>query len=116
MLQQWWPPLAELEACEGGTYHLAWPQMNWHLRGLYRAFVPGKQLSFSWHWDHEPPEVDQKTVEVLFEGLAGGGTRLLLTHGPYYATPEDQARRIDEHLAGWMHFLARLQQAVVQAA
>ncbi|HEX7734289.1 MAG TPA: SRPBCC domain-containing protein [Ktedonobacteraceae bacterium] len=116
LLAQWWSPQAESECYEGGAYHLAWPQRGWHLRGRYSAFVPGKQLSFTWQWDHESAEADLKNVEVLFEGLASGGTRLLLTHGPYRATPEDQARRIDEHLAGWMHFLACLQQVVAQAA
>ena len=47
---------------------------------------------------------------IVFEPVAPDGTRLLLTHGPYIDTPEDQELRIEHHLAGWKHFLSRLQQ------
>jgi uncharacterized protein YndB with AHSA1/START domain len=56
--------------------------------------------------------VGERQVEVVFTPLANGGTRLQLTHGPYLNTSEDQEIRIEEHLAGWNHFLPLLQQAL----
>lgn len=53
LLVQWWPQTAEVEPRLGGTYHLAWPSMNWHLRGDYTEFSPGDVLAFTWKWDHD---------------------------------------------------------------
>ncbi len=53
-----------------------------------------------------------REVTLVLEPLTGGGTRLRLTHKPYDHTPEEQEVRIEQHLTGWMHFLACLQQAV----
>ena len=53
-------------------------------------------------------------VDVTFEHTSDRTTRLLLTHGPYTETPQDQDLRLEHHLAGWLHFLPRLQ-ACVQA-
>ncbi len=112
LLQQWWPDEAEIQSRQGGAYHLSWPEMNWHLRGHYTAFEPAKLLDFTWRWDHDPQEIGSKEVKLVFEPAATGGTRLLLTHGPYDDTPEDQAIRLEQHLVGWKHFLPRLQQLV----
>jgi uncharacterized protein YndB with AHSA1/START domain len=112
LLVQWWPQCAELEPRVEGMYHLSWPAMNWHLRGRYLAFEPGARLAFTWRWDHDGPETGEKTVELLFSSLADGGTRLRLEHGLYLATPAEQELRVEHHLAGWQHFLVRLQQAL----
>ena len=118
LLQQWWPQEAELEPRAGGVYHLSWPQMNWRLRGVYTAFEPGKRLGFTWRWDHDEPDEPGREVLMVFEPLPPDapdrpvGTRLLLTHGPYSDTPADQELRIEHHLAGWQHFLLRLQETV----
>jgi hypothetical protein len=40
--------------------------------------------------------------------MADQGTHLVLIHGPYQDTPEDQEVRLEHHLAGWRHFLSRL--------
>ena len=110
LLQQWWPQEAQVVPQVGGAYHLSWPKMNWHLRGHYTSFEPGKQLGFTWKWDSDLQEPGERKVMIVFTPLANNGTRLLLTHGPYSATPEDQKLRIEDHLAGWQHFLSRLQQ------
>jgi uncharacterized protein YndB with AHSA1/START domain len=113
-LQKWWPQEAEIEPQYGGHYHLIWPAMNWHLHGRYTHFEPGKRLAFTWHWDHDEEGSQETVVDVTLERTPDGGTRLLLTHGPYTETPEDQNLRLEHHLAGWLHFLPRLQ-ACVQA-
>jgi uncharacterized protein YndB with AHSA1/START domain len=115
LLERWWPQVAELVPQAGGAYHLSWPQMNWHLRGHYTIFEPGKRLGFTWKWDHDPQETGEKEVKLVFEPLvtgATGGTRLLLSHGPYLDTPEEQELRIEHHLTGWRHFLPRLQELI----
>lgn len=112
LLQQWWPQEAELQPQINGSYHLSWPQMNWHLRGHYTHFEPGKLLAFTWRWDHDPLEEATREVKIIFAPVATGGTRILLSHGPYANTSEDQELRIEHHLAGWEHFFARLQEAV----
>lgn len=112
LLEQWWPQKAELELRVRGSYHLSWPQMDWHLRGHYTSFEPGKQLGFTWKWDHDLEGPVEREVTLTFEPATTGGTRLLLTHGPYSDTPEDKELRIEHHLAGWLHFLPLLQQCV----
>lgn len=116
LLRQWWPQEAQIVPRAGGAYHLSWPKMNWHLRGRYTAFEPGKQLGFTWKWDSDLQEPGEREVMLIFTPLATDGTRLLLTHGPYSDTPEDQKLRIEDHLAGWQHFLPRLQQLAVPLA
>jgi uncharacterized protein YndB with AHSA1/START domain len=108
----WWPQKAEIDPRPGGVYHLSWPQMHWHLRGLYTAFEPGKKLAFTWRWDHDPPGIPVTTVEIIFEPLPTGGTGMLLTHSPYSDSVEDQQMRVDHHLAGWQHFIPKLQEVV----
>ena len=112
LLQKWWPQEAELEAWNGGQYHLSWPKMNWHLRGHYTCFEPGKRLTFTWHWDHDLEEAHLTEVDVILEATPEGEIRLLLTHGPYAETPEEQNLRLEHHLAGWLHFLPRLQACI----
>lgn len=121
LLCQWWPQHAELEPRVGGAYLLAWPQMGWRLRGHYTAFAPGHSVAFTWVWDHDPADAAPRLVTVEFAPtvapgaydatVATSGTRLMLTHGPYLATPADQELRIEHHLAGWRHFLPALQRA-----
>ena len=109
LLCRWWPQEAEIHPYLGGMYHLSWPQMNWHLRGRYLSFVPGKQLAFTWKWDHDEENAPLREVSILFEPLSADSTRLTLTHGPYTDSEDDQDVRIYHHLEGWMHFLPRLQ-------
>ena len=110
LLCKWWPQEAEIDARVGGAYHLSWPGMNWHLRGQYTGFESGKQLAFTWKWDHDEEGTAVREVTIMFEPLPEGGTKLMLTHGPYTDSAEDQEVRIEHHLAGWQHFIPRLQQ------
>lgn len=112
LLQKWWSQEAEIEPWNGGRYHLSWSTMNWHLRGHYTCFEPGKQLTFTWHWDHDVEGSSETVVDVTFGGTPDRDTRLLLTHGPYAETPEEQNLRMEHHLTGWLHFLPRLQECV----
>jgi len=109
LLAQWWAQEAEIDPRVGGEYVLSWPRMGWNLRGRYTRFEPGKQLGFTWNWDHEP-NLPERVVDVRFEPAAGG-TRLAITHGPYSDTPEDQQDR-QSHLDGWQHFVQRLAEVV----
>ena len=108
LLCQWWPQEAEVDGRVGGMYHLSWPKMNWHLRGRYTSYEPGKWLAFTWRWDHDEEGTATREVELLFEELAGG-TRLMLTHGPYTDAVEDQNVRMEHPWEGWKYFLGRLQ-------
>ncbi len=112
LLTRWWPKEAEVDAVKGGTYHLAWPNMEWHLRGTYHTFNPGRLLVFTWRWDHEP-DAPTRVVTLDFQPLEGDtGTRLHLTHGYYREhAPEDMKER-QGHLEGWHYFLGRLQKIV----
>lgn len=107
-LQRWWPPVAEVELREGGSYKLSWPAMDWILRGQITRFEPGRVLGFSWSWDHEP-DAPMTQVAIVIDAADGRGSRLTLTHAPYPASTEGQEMR-QGHLDGWMHFLSSLQQ------
>lgn len=105
-LQAWWPPVAEIEPHVGGSYHFLWPSQDWHLRGTFTAYQPGKRLIYTWRWDHDP--VDEVTeVEIVFEPHSGGSV-LTLTHGLYADTEAGRKHR-QEHHDGWMYFLGRLE-------
>ena len=108
LIKKWWPPEAEIEPRLGGSYHLSWPQRNWHLRGHYTSFDPGKKLAFTWHWDHDPESIPVTEVVIVFESLPNDGTRMTLTHGSFSDSVEDQQMRAD-HLEGWEHFIGKLQ-------
>lgn len=105
LLAQWWPPEAELELRPGGSYHLAWPQQDWHLRGEYAVVEPGRKLAFTWAWD-QAPHTPTRHVTVDFQP-AGDGTRLTVTQGDYGESAEDAEER-QGHIDGWMFFLNRL--------
>jgi uncharacterized protein YndB with AHSA1/START domain len=105
-LVRWWPPEAETDPRVGGTYHLSWPAMGWHLRGRYTRMEPGRALGFTWNWDHEP-DLSERQVDVSFEPLPDGGTRITVVHGRYGEGDAEAADR-QGHVDGWQHFLARL--------
>ena len=105
-LTQWWPQAAEVEAKLGGTYHLSWPSMGWHLRGNYTAFEPAKTLGFTWQWDHQP-ELPQRQVMINIARLASGSS-LRIEHG-YYGQSDEELEDRQSHIDGWHHFLERLQ-------
>lgn len=107
LLRKWWPPMAELQAQNGGKYHFSWPKQDWHLRGRYTLFEKGKKLGFTWKWDHE--QVDETRVTVMLEPLQKNGTKLTLQHEGYSKSAEGKKVR-DEHVEGWTFFLGKLQE------
>ena len=104
-LTRWWPSAAETDPRTGGSYHLSWPQMDWHLRGTYGAVESGALLEFTWKWDHEP-DLPERTVRVEF-AAEDGGTRLTVHHGTYGDGDAEQEDRNNHH-EGWTHFLGQL--------
>jgi len=111
LLRQWRPPVAIIEPRAGGSYHLSWPSMNWHLRGEYMVYAPGHHLAFTWRWDHDPADRPTREVALTFAPLGDGGTELAVTHGRYTLAPADQEER-QSHLEGWTAFLGKLRQEV----
>ena len=105
LITLWWAPEAEIDPRLDGAYHLSWPKRNWHLHGHYTTFEPGRELAFTWQWDHSP---NVTFVSVTFEPIATGGTKLTVIHGPYSDSAIDQEAR-QGHLEGWLYFIKRLQ-------
>lgn len=103
LMALWWAPESEMDARPGGEYHLAWNAMNWHLYGSYSEVVPGSRLAFTWQWNYEQHK-PVRYVDITFTPEAYGSS-LLLTHGIY--APDDSDER-QEHIEGWLHFLALL--------
>lgn len=106
LLVKWWPQEAVTHPQVGGDFLLAWPGMNWRLRGVYRAFEPGKTLAFTWKWDHEP-DLPERLVTVTFAPL-DDVTVINVEHGSYTDSEVDQADR-QSHIDGWLYFLGKLQ-------
>ena len=103
LLVRWWPSEAETDPQEGGDYRMSWEGPNVTLRGQYRKTVPGKQLAFTWKWDHE--DLPPRLVDVIFKPSPWGCV-VSVTHG---AGSDDEA---SDYTNGWIHFLGRLQKAV----
>lgn len=103
LLVRWWPSEAETDPQDGGDYRLFWEGPGVTLRGHYRKAVPGKQLAFTWKWDHE--DLPPRLVDVIFKASPRGCV-VSVTHG---AGSDDEA---SDYTNGWIHFLGRLQKAV----
>jgi len=106
LLIQWWPREAAVDPRPGGAYHLAWPSVDWHLRGVYTAIEPGALLAFTWRWDGDEESGRERHVRVIFTP-EDCGTRLAVTHGTYGDSDAERETR-QGHIDGWTHFLARL--------
>ncbi len=113
LLARWWPPsVPHLDPQVGGSYHFAWPAMDWDLRGTYTVIEAGQVLAFTWLWEHEP-NLPMRDVFVVF-GHTDTGAALTLRHGTYTNNSQDQADR-QSHIDGWKHFLSRLATVVLSA-
>lgn len=102
-LVAWWPKVAEVTAVVGGQLHLAWPDNDWHMRGVYTALEPGVHVGFTWAWDHEPSHVGAKQVDIWFQPLMESGSRIAIYHGPYDVSEQDQGSK-QGVIEGWIHF------------
>lgn len=110
-LCQWWTQAAECDVRVGGCYCLSWPEMNWHLRGVFQEMKRGERLVYTWHWDHDGDK-PSRLVTLDFMLTAEGGTRLDLLHAAY--EPTDGQERQD-HIDGWLHFLPKLHEVAHSA-
>lgn len=106
-LVEWWPAEASVDLRLGGAFRFSWPQNDWHLRGEYTAVDPGRHLGFTWSWDHEPSHFPAKQVDIWFEPVHQGGTRVAIYHGPFDFSESDQQAR-QGIVEGWIHFGMRL--------
>jgi uncharacterized protein YndB with AHSA1/START domain len=104
LLKEWWPPEAEVDPRLGGKYRFSWPSMNWHLSGEYTTFEQGKELGFTWSWNHDPSSFEPLQVTVFFMETADG-TRMSIFHGPFAGSDAEARQGI---LEGWIHFGMRL--------
>jgi uncharacterized protein YndB with AHSA1/START domain len=84
LLKKRWPPEVELTPEKGGKYHLSWPDQNWHLRGTFTEFARGKELDFTWKWDHE--KVEPVLVRLNFEPTRNGWNE---THAAARSLPRE---------------------------
>lgn len=106
LLVRWWPSEAETDPQEGGEYRMSWTEPEVTLRGQYRKTVPGRQLAFTWKWDHE--DLPSRLVDVIFKASPWGCV-VSITHD---AGSNDEA---SDYTNGWIHFLGRLQNSVSSA-
>jgi uncharacterized protein YndB with AHSA1/START domain len=106
LLVRWWPREAKVDPRVGGPYQFSWPEQNWHLRGTYTSFEPGRRLAFTWAWDHDVGKFSDLQVDLVFQEIEGG-TRLTITHGPWGPESESQVER-QGVIEGWIHFGMRL--------
>lgn len=103
LLVLWWPSEAETDPQTGGEYRMFWEAPGVTLRGQYRKVVPGRQLAFTWKWDHE--DLSPRLVDVIFTSTRRGCV-VSITHD---AGSDDEA---SDYTNGWIHFLGRLQNAL----
>ncbi|KAF0242175.1 MAG: hypothetical protein FD180_4046 [Planctomycetota bacterium] len=112
LLTKWWPPEASVELKEGGKYELTWKAQKWTLQGTVKSFERGKSFVFTWRWNFDAPEIATQEVHVAF-AAEGKGTKLVIRHGPYKDTPDDQGGR-KGHIRGWNQFGGRLVEEIVK--
>jgi uncharacterized protein YndB with AHSA1/START domain len=103
LIVRWWSEEATTDPVVGGAIEARWPSTSWAMRGVYTELDPGRTVSFTWKWDHEP-DTPERTVRVQLDA-ADGGTRITLAHGAYQS---GEAEDRQGHLEGWQHFLPRL--------
>lgn len=89
----------DLEAVEGGRFHISSQSMGMGVSGHYRETIHPSVLEFTWSWDGE----SEQTVVVVTLVPAEQGTELTLRHSGFTS---DAAR--DLHVQGWNDCLDRL--------
>lgn len=110
-LKRWMAPrddmevaVAETDRKVGGRYRILMrePDGREHgVAGVYRVFVPGKTLAFTWAWESTPEDETLVTIELR---AVAGGTELTLTHTKF----SDEKIR-DLHNQGWAGCVGRLE-------
>ncbi len=107
LLTTWWPTEVGAEVVVGGEYRMFFEDHGVTLRGQYRRIDPGRQLAFTWKWDHE--DLPPRLVDVIFTP-AQRGCVVSVTHD---AGSDEEA---SDYTNGWIHFLGRLKRAIEQAS
>src|SRR4051794_28716273 len=114
-LAQWWGPAGftspqiELDVRDGGGYRIAMqppPRALFHLRGQFRRVERPLRLIYTFDWEERHPD-DRETLVDLRFAPAGGGTRLVLDHGPFTTL-----ERLALHADGWTESLERLERTL----
>lgn len=97
----------ECEPRAGGRYRwlMRAPSGEDHdVSGVYREFVPGRKLVFTWAWKSTPEHESLVTVDLKPDG---DGTLLTLTHEQFF---DEDAR--DRHRHGWEGAMDKLENFV----
>jgi uncharacterized protein YndB with AHSA1/START domain len=112
-MRDWWGVSAQLDPRKGGEYRVTMAQ-GATMIGEYVELVPHERLVFTLGWDkptpggaNVPPGSSQVEVTLVPEG---DGTVLTLRHS---GLPDNA---VEDHVAGWTHFLAELAQAAAKGA
>lgn len=105
-LVKWWPDAVTIEPRLGGKVHLVFEGRG-EVSGEIIRYEPPAALGFTWVRSMAPDVTTQ--VEVTFDDLGGGRTRVELVHTGWENVPPDQvAEWRAGHDAGWKHFLGCL--------
>jgi uncharacterized protein YndB with AHSA1/START domain len=107
LLTAWWPSEVETDPVVGGSFRLFFEGSGVTLRGRYRRVDPGKQLAFTWKWDHE--DLPPRLVDVIFKS-SPRGCLVSVTHD---AGSDEEA---SDYANGWIHFLGRLTRAIERSS
>jgi uncharacterized protein YndB with AHSA1/START domain len=105
-LVKWWPDAVTIEPRVGGRLHLSFEGRG-EVWGEITRFEPGRALGFTWIRGVAPDITT--SVDVSFEDLGDGLTRVELVHSGWEAVPDDMVAEWRMlHDAGWKHFLGCL--------
>jgi uncharacterized protein YndB with AHSA1/START domain len=103
-LASWFGAYAEIDPRIGGTWAVTFDQGR--ATGVIEACSPGRGLTTSWRWDHDPVDAPAARLTVALEAV-DGGTRLVLDHrGPWADSAVGYAAGWYAHLAGLATHLA----------
>jgi len=95
---------AEIDGRVGGRYRIVMRtpegQEN-HVSGVYREFVPGKKIVFTWAWSGTPERESLVTITLAPER---SGTLMSFTHEQFF---DEKAR--EDHLKGWLGTFEKLE-------
>jgi uncharacterized protein YndB with AHSA1/START domain len=99
----------ELDARTSGRYRFTIqpPEGDaFHIAGELREVDPARRLAYTFAYEEPAPD-DQETVVALAFEPAGGGTRLVLDHGPFKTDARGELHRV-----GWEETFERLERVV----
>jgi uncharacterized protein YndB with AHSA1/START domain len=109
----WWVPKdctlvsCEMDVRSGGKWRRTMRGPNGNVitkYGIYREVLAPERLVFTYNSDYANGTIDPETlVTVTLEELAGGRTRLTLTHSGFW----DEASKVS-HIGGWTGVMERI--------